>query len=92
MWVEFFLPMQHSFYYISPDNYLRGYCWEANREFNWFDCSLNDAKFSVKPGSRYLYAVDVPNGPLRVGYQCLSGSICEASSFRHSNEWHSHEV
>ncbi|MCJ1465866.1 hypothetical protein MMC07_004485 [Pseudocyphellaria aurata] len=82
----------HSVYYISPDNYLRGYCWEGNREFNWFDCSLNDAKFSVLPGSRYLYAVDVPNGPLRIGYQCNSGSICEASSFRHSSEWHTHEV
>ncbi|MCJ1268291.1 hypothetical protein MMC22_008178 [Lobaria immixta] len=81
---------EHSFYFIAPDNLLRGFRSETG-EGNWSESRLNNANFTAMPGSRYLYAVAVPNGYVRVGYQCISGSICEASS--HQNEdWHTREI
>lgn len=60
-------------------------------ESHWYDCALNDNKFAVKTGSKYLYAVALPGGFVRVGYQCVSGRICEASS-RRDGEWQTREV
>ncbi|MCJ1268809.1 hypothetical protein MMC22_008697 [Lobaria immixta] len=72
-------------YYIGPDNSLKEY-----NILNLGDGGLNGAKYSVKPGSRFLYAVSVAGSyNPRVGYQAPNGDLYEANF---DGAWHTQEL
>ncbi|MCJ1461605.1 hypothetical protein MMC07_000202 [Pseudocyphellaria aurata] len=72
-------------YYIGPDNYLKEFAIPA-----LVDGDLNGAKFAVKAGSRYIYAMSVIGSYVpRIGYQCPDGNLCEANW---DGGWHTQEI
>lgn len=77
--------LQIRLYYIGPDNYLKEYIIPG-----LIDGDLNAAKFAVKPGSKFLYAVSVLGSYApRVGYQCANSNLCEAN---YDGAWHTQEI
>ncbi len=63
-------------YYISPDDRLREYIYDTR----WRDGTLNNANITTRSGTRYLWAMTVPNlvRP-RVGYVAPNGDLSEVA-------------